>query len=119
MLQVEELEMVMVEVGRQGVLLTLYCNGGQLLLLSGVCLSVVEVKMVVVWQVLLVMVGSRVHGEVDLVSGMVQRLFFGRDKAIGEHGEEVGGLELLFLATGGFKREEVLELDREVSEVEG
>jgi hypothetical protein len=120
MLQVEELEMVMVEVGRQGVLLTLYCNGGQLLLLSGVCLSVVEVEKVVVWQVLLVMVGSsRVHGEVDLVSGMVQRLFFERDKAVGEHGEEVGGLELLFLATGGFKREEVLELDREVSEVEG
>ena len=52
----------MVGEGRQGVLLTLYCNGGQLLLLSGICLSVVE--MVVVWQVLLVMVGSRVHGEV-------------------------------------------------------
>ena len=119
MLQVEELEMVLVGVVRQGVLLTLYCNGGQLLLLSGVCLSVVEVEKVVVWQVLLVMVGSRVHGEEDLVSGMVQRLFFGRDKVVGEHVEEVGGQELLFLATGGFKREEVLELDREVSEVEG
>jgi hypothetical protein len=118
MLQVEELEMVMVGVGRQGVLLTLYCKGGQLLLLSGVCLFVVEVKMVVVWQVLLVMVGSRVHGEEDLVSGMVQRLFFGRDKVVGEHVEEEGGQELLFMATGGFKREELFELDREVSEVE-
>ena len=46
-----------------------------------------------VWQVLLVMVGSRVQGEVDLVSGMVQRLFFGngREKVVGEHVEKVGG----------------------------
>ena len=62
------------------------------MLLSGVCLStMVEVKMVVVLQVLLVMVGSRVHGEVDLVSEMVQRLFFGRGKVVGEDVEKVGG----------------------------
>ena len=69
-------------------------GGGQAMGLdtfSGVCLSVVQVKMVVVWQVLLVMVGSRVHGEVDLVSGMVQILFFGRGKEVGEHFEKVGG----------------------------
>ena len=86
------------------------------MLLSGVCLSVVEVD---VWQVLLVMVGSRVHGAVDLVYRMVHRLFFWRDKVEGEYVEIIGGYELLFLATGEFKGEEVFEWDREVFEVKG